>query len=284
MSAKKLRGQLEEEFKVGLKEKKNFVKEVIDAYLSASQKVEEGEEEEEEGVPSQKSGRKRSRGGGGGGFGDVLSPAMQAFLNMERCPRTQVVKKLWEYIREHDLQDPKNRRRIVLDDKMKTIFPGASVTMFSMQKHLSKHVKFERKEDVEEEESDDGDEEEGDEDSDDDDGEEQEKKPKKKATARSPAKRSKRSSSGDSGGTKLNGFTKPVAMTPDLAAFMGTETASRPQITKKFWAYVKENGLQDPENKQFIIADEALLALTGEKRFQGFSFSKLIKDKILGYA
>lgn len=49
------------------------------------------------------------------------------------------------------------------------------------------------------------------------------------------------------------------------------------------WDYVKENNLQDPENKQFILSDEKLLKLTGEKRFQGFSFLKLIKDQILGY-
>jgi len=65
---------------------------------------------------------------------------------------------------------------------------------------------------------------------------------------------------------------------------MGTEAAPRPQITKFLWEYVKAKGLQDPSNKQFVLADETLRKLTGEERFKAFSFSKLIKDHVLGYA
>ncbi len=54
-------------------------------------------------------------------------------------PRTQVVKKIWEYIKEHNLQDPKNKRRILLDDKLETVFT-APMDMFNMNKQLSKHV------------------------------------------------------------------------------------------------------------------------------------------------
>ena len=50
-----------------------------------------------------------------------------------------MVKLLWAYIKEHDLQDPKNRRRILLDARLATIFPGKSVNMLTMNKHLSKH-------------------------------------------------------------------------------------------------------------------------------------------------
>ena len=55
----------------------------------------------------------------------------------------QVVKHLWAYIKEKGLQDPKDGRRIILDDKLSTIFPGTSVNMFKMNKHLSKHCKTE---------------------------------------------------------------------------------------------------------------------------------------------
>lgn len=54
-------------------------------------------------------------------------------------PRTQVVKKIWEYIKEHNLQDPKNKRRILLDDKLETVFT-APMDMFNMNKQLSRHV------------------------------------------------------------------------------------------------------------------------------------------------
>jgi len=57
-------------------------------------------------------------------------------------PRTQLTKKLWHYIKRHKLQDPKNRRMIVADAKLKPVFNGKSkVSMFEMTKLVSKHVK-----------------------------------------------------------------------------------------------------------------------------------------------
>ena len=53
----------------------------------------------------------------------------------------QVVKKLWEYIKAHGLQDPKDKRVIVFDDRLKTLFTGTRCNMFKLQKQLSKHCK-----------------------------------------------------------------------------------------------------------------------------------------------
>lgn len=56
-------------------------------------------------------------------------------------PRTQVVKKLWAYIKKNKLQNPKNLRNIIADDLLKPIFGGArEVTMFEMTKLVSKHL------------------------------------------------------------------------------------------------------------------------------------------------
>jgi hypothetical protein len=55
-------------------------------------------------------------------------------------PPPQVVKKLWEYIKANELQDPRDRRRIILDARLATIFPGKAVNMLTMNKHLSRHV------------------------------------------------------------------------------------------------------------------------------------------------
>ena len=56
--------------------------------------------------------------------------------------RGQVVKKLWEYIKKHDLQNPKNKRNILADEKLKAIFGGkGEVTMFEMTKLVSAHLK-----------------------------------------------------------------------------------------------------------------------------------------------
>ncbi len=56
-------------------------------------------------------------------------------------PRSEVVKALWVYIKKHDLQDPKNKRNIVADDKLKAVFDGKEVvSMFEMTKLVSKHL------------------------------------------------------------------------------------------------------------------------------------------------
>ena len=57
-------------------------------------------------------------------------------------PRTEVVKKIWAYIKKHDLQDKKQRRVIHADDKFKPIFGAKkSVDMFEMTKLVNKHLK-----------------------------------------------------------------------------------------------------------------------------------------------
>lgn len=56
-------------------------------------------------------------------------------------PRSEVVKKLWEYIKKNNLQDPKNKRNINADDNLKKVFGGkAVVNMFEMTKLVSKHL------------------------------------------------------------------------------------------------------------------------------------------------
>jgi chromatin remodeling complex protein RSC6 len=56
-------------------------------------------------------------------------------------PRSDVVKKLWEYIKKEGLQDPKNKRNINADAALKKIFDGKStVSMFEMTKYVSKHL------------------------------------------------------------------------------------------------------------------------------------------------
>jgi hypothetical protein len=51
---------------------------------------------------------------------------------------------------------------------------------------------------------------------------------------------------------------------------------SRPQLTKMMWAYFKSNKLMDPADKRFVLCDAKLKALTGEARFQAFSFMKVL--------
>ncbi len=56
-------------------------------------------------------------------------------------PRTEVVKKMWAYIKRNNLQNPKNKREIMADSKLRPIFGRDAVSMFDMNKHLSKHLR-----------------------------------------------------------------------------------------------------------------------------------------------
>jgi chromatin remodeling complex protein RSC6 len=77
-------------------------------------------------------------------FMKALTPsaALAAVVGASPLPRTEVVKKLWAYIKKNNLQDSKNRRNINADDKLKVVFGGKTqVSMFDMTKLVSKHLK-----------------------------------------------------------------------------------------------------------------------------------------------
>ncbi len=69
------------------------------------------------------------------------SPELGAIVGTGSLPRSEIVSKMWDYIRKNDLQNPKDKREILADDKLEKIFGAKKVTMFEMNKHISKHVK-----------------------------------------------------------------------------------------------------------------------------------------------
>jgi upstream activation factor subunit UAF30 len=70
------------------------------------------------------------------------SGALADVVGSKPLPRTQVTKKLWDYIKKHKLQDAKNRRMINADAALKDVFGGKKqVSMFEMTKLVSKHLK-----------------------------------------------------------------------------------------------------------------------------------------------
>lgn len=76
-------------------------------------------------------------------FMKALTPsaALGAVIGTKGVPRTEAVKKIWDYIKKNKLQDAKNKRMINADDKLKVVFGGKSqVSMFDMAKHLAKHL------------------------------------------------------------------------------------------------------------------------------------------------
>lgn len=71
-----------------------------------------------------------------------ISDALAEVVGSKPIPRTEVVKKLWVYIKKNKLQDKKNRRNINADANLKVVFGGKkTVSMFEMTKLVSKHLK-----------------------------------------------------------------------------------------------------------------------------------------------
>ena len=76
-------------------------------------------------------------------FMKPLTPSakLAEVVGSKPLPRTEVVKKLWAYIKKNGLQDTKNKRNINADDKLKKVFGKGTVNMFEMTKLVSKHLK-----------------------------------------------------------------------------------------------------------------------------------------------
>ncbi|KAL2106531.1 hypothetical protein VUR80DRAFT_6571 [Thermomyces stellatus] len=93
---------------------------------------ESGAESEEE------EGKKRK----GGGFQKPfnLSPNLAELVGEAQLSRPQVVKKLWEHIKANELQDPKDKRQIICDEKMQAVFKQSKVDMFQMNKVIGNHL------------------------------------------------------------------------------------------------------------------------------------------------
>jgi len=72
--------------------------------------------------------------------GSAPSAALAAVIGPESVPRTEVIKKLWDYIKEHNLQDPANKRNILADSKLRAVFGKDSVTMFELAGIVGKHL------------------------------------------------------------------------------------------------------------------------------------------------
>ncbi|KAF5836353.1 upstream activation factor subunit spp27-like protein [Dunaliella salina] len=288
LTEKQVRKRLEKELETDLSGRKDLIRKEIEAWLESQQGGQEdgdgGDEEEDEDAEEEDKGKKRSgkgqaksSGKAKGGFTkhSLLSPALSAFVGAETMSRPQVVKSVWEYIKKHNLQDPKNKRNIICDDKLKTIFTPP-ITMFSMNKQLSKHC-FQNDGPDPSQDASDGEEDEG-------EGSDEEEKPRKKAktakgSSSSAKKTEKKKSSGGGGG---GGFNKPVQLDGPLADFFGETSLSRPQITRRFWDYFKENNLQNPRDKREIMCDDKLKGLFGVDKFRGFSLQKLLKPLIAG--
>ena len=89
-------------------------------------------------APKKKSARKPNAA-----FMKPLMPSAQLadVVGSKPIPRTEVIKKIWDYIKKNNLQDSKNRRMINADAKLKVLFGKAQISMFELAKIVNNHVK-----------------------------------------------------------------------------------------------------------------------------------------------
>ncbi|KAE8906145.1 hypothetical protein PF005_g10855 [Phytophthora fragariae] len=305
LSRRMIRKQLETQFSADLSSYKDVINATILEIIEQQQANEEEEEEEEEepdpsdddaddereqqqlqrkkAAPKKKpTPKKRKRKADaedgatkktGGGFNAQLSlsPELAQVVGNETMARPQVVKALWAYIREHGLQDPKNKKLILLDDTLRGVFQRDSFTMFSMNKFVKRHV---RKPDdlppggwsqiprdgVSSDEDTEA------------------KAAKKKQPAKKKTKKKATADDGDDDGKKkTNPFYTELSVSPELASLIGRDRVARPEIVKALWAYIHEHNLQDPQDKRTILLDDRMRQVFQRDSFTMFSMNKYIK-------
>lgn len=101
-----------------------------------------GEQETKAAASKVKKAEKPAGGARGGITAPVTpSPELAEIVGEKQIPRSEVVKKIWDYIKANDLQNPKDKREILADAKLEKIFGGKKASMFEMNKHLARHLK-----------------------------------------------------------------------------------------------------------------------------------------------
>ncbi|WRX10032.1 SWIB/MDM2 domain - like 2 [Theobroma cacao] len=335
-----VRRRLEEDFGIDLSEKKKFIREQVDLYLQSQFENAEEEEQEQEDEnneeddqtakikseetdgsdsneeeeeserarnkrASAKKGSKRVNNEvkrRGGGFNKVcsLSPQLQELVGVPALARTEVVKQIWAYIREKNLQDPVNKKNIICDEPLLALFGVRSIDMFQMNKALSKHIWPLDSDEVVSVKS--------------TEREKQRKHVREEGrdvsiahtnnlstfasntlqlrfcfptlSANCPEHPACFESDPDEPKRKekrQKGFLAPLQLSDALVKFLGTgeSVLTRADVIKRMWDYIKENNLQDPSDKRKVICDEKLKELFEVETFTGFTVSKLLAAHFL---
>ncbi|RIA86350.1 hypothetical protein C1645_878718 [Glomus cerebriforme] len=76
------------------------------------------------------------------------------------------------------------------------------------------------------------------------------------------------------------GIHKPLILSSVLAEFLQAEEMSRLEVVKRLWAYIKENELQDPNDKRYIVCDERLMTIFKQNRIHSFTMNKFLTDHL----
>ena len=105
---------------------------------------------------------------------------------------------------------------------------------------------------------------------------------KKKATKKATKKKATKKATKKKAARKPSAaFMKPMTPSAALAAVIGAKAMPRTEVTKKLWAYIKKNGLQDKKNRRMINADAALkVVFKGKDQVSMFDMTKLVSKHL----
>lgn len=251
---------------VDLKLRKSFIRETLTDAITRMSQDDEGDarDDSEDGTGSdedsvvapttKKKKRKiqKAEGTGGGGLAErkEISPELSAFFGKgNQMARTEIVKSLWEYVREHDLQNPSNKREIMLDEAMKDVFGCDMFTIFTMNKYISAHIHPFKPVDL-------------------------------TASTASPKKR-KVTPTKASNKKRKTGTQPPYRLSDDLMAVVGKPILPRPQVVSAIWEYIKANDLQNPSDKREILCDAKLEMVMKRKKVSMFKMNQLITPHLI---
>ena len=261
-----------------LKPHKKFIKECVVKAIQDKQQQQEDdeeddddeddeEEEEEEDVrtPPSSKGPKKKGSGGGLSAPKALSGALAAFLGLSHpaeLARTEVVKRLWDYIRKHELQNPNNKREINLDADMQAVFDCSTFTMFTMNKYVSAHMAPFTPVNLDTPSTNSG-------------------RKRKRAAASSNTPKGKRSKGSATKKTPRN--APQYRLSEALQAVVGGATVlSRPQVVSKLWEYIKAEELQNPSDKRQILCNPPLQkVMDGKSKVTMFSMNQYLSPHLL---
>lgn len=199
---------------------------------------------------------KPKKKGSMGGLSTVkeISDELSEFLECgKHMARTAIVKSLWEYIKKNNLQNPADKREILLDEKMKAVFGVDTFTMFSMNKYIGAHIEPYKPVDL-------------------------------NSSSKDTMKRKASSQQRGRKGTKkkVTGTHVAYRLSDALQAVVGKRVLPRQQVTQALWTYIREKNLQNPGDKREIICDTQLSRIMGgQGKVTMFSMNKFITAHLL---
>jgi upstream activation factor subunit UAF30 len=209
-------------------------------------------------APVPKPEKKKRKAGKGLSIPKEISKELAELLQKgPEMSRTEIVKALWDYIKEKELQNPENRREIILDENMKKVFGVERFTMFTMNKYIAAHVHPFKEVDLSE-------------------------KPKTAPKKRKRKVKEEAGSAKKKRKPKKPGLQPPYKLSEDMAKVVGKDILPRPQVVTALWHYIKSNELQNPSDKREIICDDLLKAVMGgEERVTMFNMNRYITGHLL---